>query len=296
VADGPEEPEKPSEERPSEAGPTALALASNPTSKAGKPADAAEAAPLSDEQTETRTAGSEAVTNEAGAGMEIHRPKAAHSWREFLIEIGTIVIGILIALGLEQSVDAVHEHGLAREAKEAIDAEMQEDLNRVAYRLQQQPCIEARLDEITGLLADWKGGKAPPAGLAIGDPGDVALVDQRWQANLNSGRFSRQSPAEQAGQAGFYTRLAVLDETEKREHYVWSQLRGLELGPGVLSADVRPNLIAALADARTDASDVRQLGVQVVAESKRAGLAPKSFREAAIAGSTCLPLAGARHG
>lgn len=38
----------------------------------------------------------------AGAFMEIHKPKAAHSWREFLIEIGTIVCGILIALGLEQ--------------------------------------------------------------------------------------------------------------------------------------------------------------------------------------------------
>ena len=39
--------------------------------------------------------------------MEIHKPKAAHSWREFLVEIGTIVIGILIALGLEQEMQAI---------------------------------------------------------------------------------------------------------------------------------------------------------------------------------------------
>ena len=38
---------------------------------------------------------------ERGESMEIHKPKAAHSVREFLIEIGTIVCGILIALGLE---------------------------------------------------------------------------------------------------------------------------------------------------------------------------------------------------
>jgi hypothetical protein len=38
--------------------------------------------------------------------MEIHKPKAAHNVREFLIEIGTIVCGILIALGLEQAVEA----------------------------------------------------------------------------------------------------------------------------------------------------------------------------------------------
>ena len=224
------------------------------------------------------------------ARVEIHKPKAAHSWREFFIEIGTIVIGILIALGLEQSIDAVHEHSLAQDAENAIHAEMQEDLDRLAYRLKQQPCIERRLDEITGLLADWKSGKPPPEALAIGDPGDVALVEQRWQANLNSGRFSRQSLAEQATQAGFYTELDILGEMEQREHYVWSELRALELGPKVLSLDVRPSLIAALQSARTDASDVSNVGQQVVEKSRSAGRTPKAFREVAILGSTCRPL------
>ena len=34
--------------------------------------------------------------------MDIHKPHAAKNWREFAVEIGTIVVGILIALGLEQ--------------------------------------------------------------------------------------------------------------------------------------------------------------------------------------------------
>ncbi len=42
--------------------------------------------------------------------MEIHKPKAVHRWREFLIEIGTITFGILIALGLEQGIEALHWH------------------------------------------------------------------------------------------------------------------------------------------------------------------------------------------
>lgn len=36
--------------------------------------------------------------------MDIHKPKAAHSWREFLTEIGAIVCGILIAIRLERRV------------------------------------------------------------------------------------------------------------------------------------------------------------------------------------------------
>ena len=40
--------------------------------------------------------------------MEIHRPKAVHSWRELLKEIGIIVIGVVIALGAEQAVESLH--------------------------------------------------------------------------------------------------------------------------------------------------------------------------------------------
>jgi hypothetical protein len=37
--------------------------------------------------------------------MEIHKPHAAKTWKEFFIELGTIVIGILIAIALEQTVE-----------------------------------------------------------------------------------------------------------------------------------------------------------------------------------------------
>lgn len=231
-----------------------------------------------------------------GKSMEIHRPKAAHGWREFLVEIGTIVVGIVIALGLEQSIEAVHEHSLAREAKAAIGAEMQDNVDRVAYRQRQQPCIDKRLKEITSLLANWSAGKAPPADLSIGDPGDPPLLQQRWQANLNSGRFSRESAKEQAGQAAFYTQLAILEDMESREHYTWSELRALELGPGILRPDLRPNLVAALQSARTDASDIRQLGQDVLETARRSGRTPKSFQVRAIEGTTCRPLTGSAAG
>ena len=42
--------------------------------------------------------------------MEIHKPKPAHSVREFLIELLTIVAGILIAISLEQAVESLHWH------------------------------------------------------------------------------------------------------------------------------------------------------------------------------------------
>jgi hypothetical protein len=55
--------------------------------------------------------------------MDIHKPKAAHSIREFLIEIGTIICGILIALGLEQGIEWVHRQNVVREARSALNEE-----------------------------------------------------------------------------------------------------------------------------------------------------------------------------
>ncbi|MEO8742467.1 MAG: hypothetical protein ABI365_04660 [Lysobacteraceae bacterium] len=43
--------------------------------------------------------------------LDIHVPEhATRTWRDFFIHIATIVVGLLIAIGLEQTVESIHEH------------------------------------------------------------------------------------------------------------------------------------------------------------------------------------------
>jgi len=66
--------------------------------------------------------------------MEIHRPKSSHSWREFLIEIGTITLGILIALALESLIVSVRDRHLLQNARSDLRSELQgnrQDLEKV---------------------------------------------------------------------------------------------------------------------------------------------------------------------
>jgi len=43
--------------------------------------------------------------------LDVHPPHApTHTWSDFFLHIATICIGLLIAIGLEQSVEAVHRH------------------------------------------------------------------------------------------------------------------------------------------------------------------------------------------
>ena len=43
--------------------------------------------------------------------LDVHAPhQLVHTWKDFFIHIATICVGLLIALGLEQTVEALHHH------------------------------------------------------------------------------------------------------------------------------------------------------------------------------------------
>jgi hypothetical protein len=56
--------------------------------------------------------------------MEVHPPhQSIHTWRDFFIHIATIVVGLLIAVGLEQTVEWLHRLHEAKETREALKQE-----------------------------------------------------------------------------------------------------------------------------------------------------------------------------
>jgi hypothetical protein len=53
--------------------------------------------------------------------LDVHpAPHAAHSWREFFIHIATIVLGLCIAVGLEQTVEYFHHRHQLHSLQEAL--------------------------------------------------------------------------------------------------------------------------------------------------------------------------------
>jgi len=62
--------------------------------------------------------------------MHFHLPKPLHGWREFAGEVGIIVIGILIALGAEQVVEAWQWREKVEIARTAIRSELNGQLDQ----------------------------------------------------------------------------------------------------------------------------------------------------------------------
>ena len=74
--------------------------------------------------------------------MQFQLPRPLHGWREFLGEVGIIVIGVLIALGAEQLVSNWHWQGEVRDSDRRISDELGYDLVNAYERLAINDCLE----------------------------------------------------------------------------------------------------------------------------------------------------------
>jgi len=69
--------------------------------------------------------------------MEVHPPEhPIHTWRDFSVHIATIVIGLLIAIGLDQSVEAIHHRHQRHQLEEDLRAEGVRNLRIAATNMQ----------------------------------------------------------------------------------------------------------------------------------------------------------------
>ncbi|THD70532.1 hypothetical protein [Phenylobacterium sp.] len=118
--------------------------------------------------------------------MEIHKPKPWHGWREFLKEIATIVIGVLIALGAEQGVEWLHW----QEKTQAAEAQMQRELSfswgTAEERIEVTPCLEQRLaaleDRLLAPGTQW--APLPPMVHPLTGPAVYLTPSRNWDSEV----------------------------------------------------------------------------------------------------------------
>jgi len=90
----------------------------------------------------------EAPEADDGGAMHIHKPRPIHGFREFLSEISVIVVGVLIALGLEQAVEALHWRQKVEQAEVRLRANLTDDASYATQYGILKPCAEAYLDRM----------------------------------------------------------------------------------------------------------------------------------------------------
>ena len=189
--------------------------------------------------------------------MDIHKPKPVHNFREFLSELGVVVLGIVIALSGEQLIEHLRERKLAAETRENIREEIAYNLARLSNRTAVQSCIDRRLEEIVQLIdSGTQPGYIAPTW--IGRPQIWEMVHAKWQAASQAGRAPLLEADEQAQFGFIYAILADIAADQDHEQIAWVRLRALE-GLGHPSNGLLDSLRLELQDARYANSDIKGL-------------------------------------
>ncbi len=68
--------------------------------------------------------------------LDIPAPhESTHTWKDFLIHIGTIIVGILIAIGLEQTIELIHRNHQRRDLQADLRTEAENNRGIIARDL-----------------------------------------------------------------------------------------------------------------------------------------------------------------
>ena len=141
---------------------------------------------------------------------EVHVPHGSlRGWRDFLVHIGTIAVGLLLALALEQAVLAVHHHQQREEIEQQMQAVLNWDLQLNQRNFRQLDGFRAYVVELRAAInSRLQGGTRLP---------QPPLSDARSSSFLRYPNLAPYEVAKQNGTVGLlptlrlrqYARLAL---------------------------------------------------------------------------------------
>jgi hypothetical protein len=134
--------------------------------------------------------------------LDVHPPhNPAHTWRDFLIHIATIVIGLLIAIGLEQTVEFFHHRHQLHESRAAIHTELEVNTGLLDEILAATQSAQKSMQRNAAILrAATPGDKTPTSTLeytwGIPYPRSNAWQDAKASGAVNYMTTSERSSAD----------------------------------------------------------------------------------------------------
>jgi hypothetical protein len=148
--------------------------------------------------------------------LDVHPPHApTHTWKDFFIHIATIVVGLIIAVGLEQSVEALHHLREVSETRKALRAEMAD--NRKAFEQDARNWrwetaeLENNLDALRYLSQHPGTPDEKLPGVLFWSHRGAHFSHAAWDAATSAGVTSLMPREEITETQAYYTRLETID-------------------------------------------------------------------------------------
>jgi len=184
--------------------------------------------------------------------MHLHLPKPLHGWREFLGEVGIIVLGVLIALGAEQAIDTLHSRNEVKQTRQALDVELGHNLASFDYRIGIQSCAQDRLNELQEIIDRESRGQRVRLKRDFFSPITEALRFAIWDAASGDAK-SRMPLKVKLQYAMLYDIFHNYEKFREVDGHYWGQLEDLDFDNGLTPEETRNAMIAMKRLRRVDA-------------------------------------------
>jgi hypothetical protein len=191
--------------------------------------------------------------------LDVHAPhQELHTWKSFFIHLATIVIGLLIAVGLEQTVEYFHHRQQVAEIRRSLAEERR--INELIFT---SACNEFRryAPILMGSLQTLTYLRAHPGAPPSQWPGRFSFYmlitrfqDSAWKTALQSAALGYMPRAEVRAYSDIYARLSEVNDESLAEFHAVIRAKSFMLqlaDPSTFNSDQSVQAYARVSDAVT---------------------------------------------
>jgi hypothetical protein len=210
--------------------------------------------------------------------MHFHLPKPLHGWREFAGEVGIVVLGVLLALGASQLVEAWQWHRKADQATELLRQEIADEYVEASEAAITAPCVDQQLVGLEARLTAT--GSFKPAPSYAGTFGDVTFrapsrvwSDDAWRSVVSDGVDSHLPDKLRIQLGEYYAQIDFMRNDNRQTDLTSWRMRALAR-PIQPDAATRTSLVEDLEQTRGHIAELAFVGNEIVALVNQMKLAP----------------------
>jgi hypothetical protein len=197
--------------------------------------------------------------------MELHVPHGSiRSIKDFLVHIGIVIVGVIIALGLSQLVEAYHRSRMAAETLGGFRREIIFAKSQVKQVLDSIPAWRSQIDTEIARLSATPTQSTDQDPIRYPEPAFQIIRKASWETAIATQIIGALPPDKVRGYELAYEELTIFVDEERIGVGYWYELNKYGENAAALSAEDRRALIKELRRYRAFAWFLEAIGTDAL--------------------------------
>jgi hypothetical protein len=203
--------------------------------------------------------------------------KAIHGWIDFLKEVGTIIIGVAIALAAGEAVDGYNWQREVGIVQDSLDDELSDSLFAAEERIKIADCQRRTLDRLDQ-IADESRGTLVIRNTPVSR--NRVWGSAAWEAAVASGAVAHMHHDDRNDYAVLFSFVRLFADLNLRQEELWARIDAYRR-PRPVTAESRDRFIEAVAQLRSLTGTMNLAAQQFVERARplHIQLSPEAARE-----------------